>query len=134
MNKHIFVGNLVRNPEPFTTQGGTTGARFTVAVRKRFHREGQQDSYFYRVTAWRQLGELCMKYLAKGRKVGIVGTTDASAWIGRDDGQAHAQVEVTADEVHFLSPAAGTSGQSAPPVPDAAGDWTEADDDELPFN
>lgn len=134
MNKHIFVGNLVRDPETYTTQSGVSCARFTVAVRKRFHREGQQDSYFYRVTAWRQLGELCMKYLAKGRKVGIVGTPDASAWIGRDDGQAHAQIEVTADEVHFLSPAGGTGGQSAPPTPDETDGWTPADDDELPFN
>ena len=102
MNKQIITGNLVRDPEGGTTQGGVNYARFTVAVRKRYHREGEQDSQFIQVTAWRGLSDTCMKYLKKGRKVAVTGEPQARAWIGRD-GEARGGIEITADEVEFLS-------------------------------
>jgi single-strand DNA-binding protein len=55
------------------------------------------------VTAWRQLGENCAKYLAKGRKVCVVGPVSLSTYTG-NDGKTRAQMEVTADDVEFLTP------------------------------
>lgn len=102
MNKTMIVGNLTRDPETGTTPSGINWTRFTVAARKRYHKEGEQDSVFIRVTAWRALGDNCAKYLAKGRKVCAIGEIETSAYLG-NDGRAYASLEMTADEVEFLS-------------------------------
>ena len=143
MNQHMIIGNLVHDPETGTTQQGVNWCRFKVAVRKKYKREGGPDADFIRVTAWRGLGDTCAKYLAKGRKVFVAGTPSASAWIGQD-GQARCQLELTADEVEFLSSGGGGSqaptdadapperGGSAEPVDPESG-MTVVDPEEQPF-
>ena len=120
MNQHTIIGNLVRDPETGTTQGGVNWCRFVVAVRKKRAREGEQDADFIQVTAWRGLGDTCAKFLAKGRKVAVSGESRAGAWIGRD-GSAKGQIETTADDVEFLSPAGRgnePTDADAPPGPE----------------
>lgn len=144
MNKVFLIGNLTRDPELRTTQSGDSVCSFTIAVnRRRTARAGQPEADFFRITAWRQLGENCSKWLIKGKKVSVVGTVSASAYMG-NDGQAHANLEVTADEVEFLSPAntaeapttaqdfRGQSQQYNIPQPPGGG-FTQVDDLELPF-
>ena len=80
MNKLTIIGNLTRDPQLRTTQTGVNVCDFTVAVNRRQsaqqRQNGQQpEADFFRVTAWRELGENCSKYLAKGRKVAVVGPT-----------------------------------------------------------
>ena len=128
MNRIVITGNLVRDPEQFRTKNDISYARFTVAVRKRYHREDQPDSEFIRVTAWRGLGDSCMKYLSKGRKVGVIGAAGVSCYMGNDE-KPHATLEITADEVEFLSPAGQTAVSSEDPP---QMEPTEADDD-FPF-
>lgn len=103
MNQHIIIGNLTRDPEKGTTESGVNWCRFVVAVNKRHKKEGEPDADFIRVTAWRGLADTCAQYLTKGRKVCVVGVPQASAWIGQD-GKAKCQLELTADNVEFLSP------------------------------
>ena len=68
MNKAILIGNLTRDPEVRTTGSGTTVCTFTIAVNRRFQNQaGERVSDFFNIVAWRQLGELCGKYLSKGR-------------------------------------------------------------------
>lgn len=85
------------------TSQGISVCSFTVAVNRRNQKEGQPEADFFRVTAWRQLGENCAKYLAKGRKVCAVGPVSVSTYTG-NDGATKANLEVTADDVEFLSP------------------------------
>lgn len=147
MNQHTIIGNLVRDPETGTTQGGVNWCRFTVAVRKKRPKEGEKDADYIQVTAWRGLGDTCAKYLAKGRKVCVIGEPKAGAWIGRD-GSAKGQIEITADEVEFLSSGGGGRNEptddDAPPAYGAAGGpaaeetdpetgYTRVDPDEQPF-
>jgi len=142
MNQQTIIGNLVRDPETGATEGGVNWCRFTVAVRKKYHREGEPDADFIRVTAWRGLGDTCAKYLEKGRKVCVVGVPKASAWIGKD-GKAKGQIELTADDVEFLSGGGGGNGaptdDDAPPAaaPKAAVDeqtgMEVVDPEEQPF-
>lgn len=73
MNKYFIIGNLVRDPETGTTESGVNWCTFTVAARKKRPKEGEPDAEFVRVTAWRGLGDTCAKYLAKGRKVRVIG-------------------------------------------------------------
>ena len=144
MNKLFIIGNLTRDPELRTTRDGTPVCSFTVAVNRRFRQNAeagnQPEADFFRVTAWRGLGENCSKYLAKGRKVGVTGTVSVSTYTG-SDGTTRATLEVTADDVEFLSPR-GEGGMapampqnvpaSAAPVP-AGNDFVKVEEEDLPF-
>ena len=104
MNKLTIIGNLTADPELRTIPSGVSVCAFTVAVNRRFpsNKDERQTDYF-RVTAWRQLGETCSRYLSKGRKVAVIGEVTARAYESKD-GSLRASLEVTADEVEFLSP------------------------------
>ena len=120
MNKLTIIGNLTRDPELRTTQTGINVCDFTVAVNRKLSAQqkanGQQaEADFFRVTAWRELGEICAKYLAKGRKVAVVGPVSVRTYTG-NDGVTRANLEVTADDVEFLTPrdAQGAAPEAAP--------------------
>ena len=113
MNRHMIIGNLVRDPESGTTDSGYRWTRFVVAVNRRKPREREPEADFIRVTTWNALAENCMKYLRKGRKVACVGESSCHAWIGQQ-GDARGQIEMTAQDVEFISgPRDG--GADAPP-------------------
>lgn len=117
MDRLEFIGNLTKDPELRTTQTGISVCSFSVAVNKpltKAQREaGQQpQAKYYRVSAWRELGENCAKYLAKGRKVYVCGSVDVSTYTG-NDGMVHANLEVQANEVEFLTPRDAQGGAPA---------------------
>lgn len=135
MNKSIIIGNLTRDPELRTTQNGISVCSFTVAVNRRRGADKEPQTDFFRVSAWRQLGETCQKYLAKGRKVYVAGPVSVSTYKG-SDGSAKAQLEITADEVEFLTPKAEQPADqpAAAPAPARADGFVEVtDQEELPF-
>lgn len=142
MNKVFIVGNLTRDPELRTTNSGIAVCSFTVAVNKRLSADAKHpEADYFRVTAWRGLGENCNKFLAKGRKVAVTGSVSVSTHEGKDGTKA--TLEVTADDVEFLSPKSEASGSTAAPeqkskkieLPpsDVNGFVQVDDDDELPF-
>jgi single-strand DNA-binding protein len=139
MNKLTIIGNLTRDPELRTTSTGLNVCTFTVAVnRRRSGNSNQPEADFFRVSAWRQLGENCQRYLAKGRKVAVVGAVSVSTYTG-NDGNTRASLEVTADDVEFLSSrnedagyAPAAPAQSIPAAP-AMNGFEEVDDEDLPF-
>ena len=132
MNKIFVVGNLTREPETGKTDDGVKWTRFSLAVRKRYHKEGEPDSDFMRVTAWRALGESCAKFLAKGRKVAVTGSPGVYAWLGRN-GDPRAQIEITADDVEFLSPKAQSDQPAEAPPAAPEGGYVVVNDEEDPF-
>lgn len=146
MQKIFIVGNLTKDPEMRTTQNGIAVCSFNVAVNRRQGGNGENaEADFFRVTAWRQLGQICHQYLAKGKKVSVVGSVSASAYIG-NDGLARANLEINADEVEFLSPKSATNEQAyiqqereaiqneaAPAPAQKNSGYVEVDDEELPF-
>ena len=102
MNRLTIIGNLTRDPELHTTSSGHNACSFTVAVNRRKKVEGHPDADFFRVTAWRGLADVCQQYLAKSSKVAVVGTVSVNTYTA-NDGTTRASLEVTADEVEFLS-------------------------------
>lgn len=146
MNKVFLIGNLTRDPELRTTQSGIAVCSFTIAVNRRRASNaeaGQPEADFIRVTAWRQLAEICGKWLIRGKKVSVVGTVSASAYMDKD-GNPRASLDVQADDVEFLSPSNEAPGVSAGPPPKAAavqkaiaappgGEFMQVDDEDLPF-
>lgn len=113
MNKLTIIGNVTKEPEMRTTQSGLPVCSFNVAVNRRKGTQADQtEADFFRVTAWRGLAQTCHMYLAKGRKVCVVGTVSASAYTG-NDGKARASLEVTAEDVEFLSPRSDADAKEA---------------------
>ena len=102
MNKLTIIGNLTRDPELRTTTSGVNVCTFTVAVNRKRKIEGQPEADFFRVTAWRELGDICAKYLAKGRKVCVVGAVSLHTY--DSNGKTSASLEVLAEDVEFLTP------------------------------
>lgn len=141
MNKIILIGNLTRDPELRTTPNGISVCDFNIAVNDRRGRgqqgdNQQENTQFFRITAWRQLGENCHKYLVKGRRVFVSGPLTARTYAA-NDGTTRVSLEVTAEDVEFLSPAGtAASEQSAPPVdntPSRNEGFTNVAEDDLPF-
>ena len=117
MNKLVIIGALVRDPEQRVTPSGISVTTFSVACNRKHRQEGQPDADFFRVTAWRQLGENCAKYLSKGRKVCVVGPVSVSTYTGQD-GKTRASMEVTAEDVEFLTPKdTSATAVGGPPSP-----------------
>lgn len=127
MNNLTIIGNLTRDPETRTTASGLTACTFSVAVNRKVNGEDKPD--FFRVTAWRQLGENCARFLSKGRKVCVIGPVSLNTYTGQD-GKTRASMEVTADKVEFLSPRDETKQEA--PEPEQVFHPVEGEDD-LPF-
>ena len=147
MNKITLIGNLPRDPEVRSTPNGVTVCSFTIAVNRRFAgSNGERPTDFFRINAWRQLGEICGRYLSKGKKCAVVGELQARTYEGKD-GQTYMSLDVSADEVEFLSPkdqdGAGYSDRQpaysptseksdAAPINDLSG-FTDIEPDDIPF-
>lgn len=152
MNKVFLIGNLTKDPEMRSTQSGVAVCNFSIAVNRRFRnpQTGQQETDYLNIIAWRQLAELCSKYLAKGRKVAVAGSIQTRQYEAKD-GSKRTAWDIVADEVEFLTPQNQQSGaQSAPGAYTTAaskdsgaaytpqphndfGGFTQVDDEELPF-
>lgn len=99
---HIIVGNLGETPE-LREASGQPVTSFSVAVNTR--RGDKQTTAWYRVTAWNGLAETVVKYLEKGRRILVEGSSlRASAYIDRD-GNPRASLELTANRVQFMDSA-----------------------------
>ena len=150
MNKVYLIGNLTRDPEMRSTSTGIAVCNFSIAVNRRFKnaQTGQQETDFFNIVAWRQLAELCGRYLAKGRKVAVFGSIQTRTYEAQD-GSKRSAFAIVADEVEFLTaanaPSASSSDyhaavspapmqrQQAPAYAPADSGFTQVDDDELPF-
>ena len=134
MNKLTIIGNLTRDPELRTTTSGISVCTFTVAVNRKRSTNGDQETDYFRVTAWRERGEICAKYLAKGRKVCVVGPVSISVNTSESNGKTYANLEVTAEEVEFLSSRhEQTAPAPEPVVRDPATNYEQVDTEDLPY-
>ena len=138
MNKVILIGNLTRDPEQRTTPNGVSVCNFSIAVNRRFKNQaGEQVTDFFNIIVWRQLADTCARYLAKGRKVGVIGELQTRSYDAKD-GTKRTVVEIVADEVEFLTPRGerdiGGGAQANANIAGADMDgFSDINDDELPF-
>lgn len=132
MNQLTIIGNLTADPQVRTTSSDKNVCNFTVAVNRRQKNEnGENVADFFRVAAWGKLGDTCMKYLTKGRKVCVVGQVSVHAYAD-NEGNPRGSLEVFANEVEFLSPA-GEQSSAPTEQPAQTGGFTAVESDELPF-
>ena len=131
MNKLIITGNLTKDPELAETASGINYSKFTVAVSRNYsNADGERETDFFDVTVWRERAELCVKYLRKGSKVGIVGSVQFRTYED-DNGIKRKVTEINVNEVEFLTP----KPQSDEKPTKAGRQKLEEidDDDNLPF-
>ncbi len=110
MNKAILMGRLTADPEMRQTPNGVSVARFTIAVNRRFAKEGQQTADFISCVAWRQQAEFLCRYFHKGNMIAVVGSIQTRSWDG-SDGKRNYATEVVADEVYFTGEKTSGGGQ-----------------------
>ena len=102
MNKVIFMGRLTKDPEVRYTQSGEPMAiaRYTLAVNKRFKKQGEADADFIPCVAFGKQGEFAEKYLAKGRQIAVVGRLQVRNWED-NEGKKRVTTEVVVEEHYF---------------------------------
>ena len=143
MNKVILVGRLTKNPEIRYTQGEnpTAIARYTIAVDRRFKREGEPTADFINCVAFGKAGEFVEKYFRKGLRIAISGRITTGSFTNKDGVKVYT-TEVTVEDQEFAESkaeqaqnsgnatisSATTSGDGFMNIPD------NVDDSELPFN
>ena len=104
MNKVFLIGNLTRDPEIAETASGITVCKFSIAVSRQYKDDkGDYLTDFFNVVAWRTLGENCGKYLAKGKKVAVVGSLQNRSYEDRY-GIKRNVTEIVASDAEFLTP------------------------------
>ncbi len=102
MNKTILMGRLTKDPELTSTSNGISRCSFTVAVDRRFKSaDGERETDFIPVVAWRSTAEFVSRYFAKGQRIALVGSIQVRSWDDQQSGQRRYITEVVADEVYF---------------------------------
>lgn len=102
MNKVVLIGRLTKDPElRFTPGNGTAVASFTLAVDRRFKKEGQQEADFVPIVVWGKQAESTANYMSKGKLMGVSGRIQTRTYDAKD-GTKRYVTEVVADEVQFL--------------------------------
>src|SRR6266550_7918492 len=111
-NQAIVMGNLTRDPELRSTPSGQQVASFAVATNRQWtdaSGERKEAVEYHEIVAWGKLGELAAQYLAKGRKVMVVGRLQTQSW--EKDGIKRQRTEIVANDINFLdSPGAAGAG------------------------
>ena len=104
VNKWIGIGNLGKDPELRYTASGTAVASFSVACSERFKdKDGnqQEKTEWVNIVAWRQLAEICAKFLSKGSQVYIEGRLTTRSYDDKDGNKRYV-TEIAAEKVEFL--------------------------------
>src|SRR5256712_14115736 len=118
LNKIMLIGNLGKDPELQVTSEGTPITKFSLAVNrysKTSNGEREKETEWFNIVAWRQLAEICEKYLHKGSKVYIEGRLTQRKYTDRQ-GIPRISVEVNATGVEFLDSKQPVSGGDAIPI------------------
>jgi len=104
VNKVILVGNLGKDPELRYTPSGAAVASFSLATSERFkdrNGEMQEKTEWHNIVAWRQLAEICGKFLHKGKQVYIEGKIQTRSYDDRDGNKRYI-TEIVADQMQML--------------------------------
>lgn len=134
MNTVIMIGRLTKDPEVSYANSGTTIGRFSLAVDRRFKREGEPTADFFNCVTFGKQADFVEKYLKKGTKIAIVGEIQNNNYTNKD-GQKVYSTQIMVNQIEFAESkaAAGQQTQQA----GGGADWMNVSAgvaEELPFN
>lgn len=127
MNNVQLIGRLTKDPEIRYTQSQTAVVSFTLAVDRRFKKDGEQTADFISCKAWNKTAEFVSKYFTKGKRMALSGRIETGSYEGKN-GKVYT-TEVIADNVEFVD----SKEEKPEPAPD---DWLPVPEniqEELPF-
>ena len=139
MNKIIIIGRLTRDPEMRNSQGGTAVCRYSVAVDRRFKRDGEAEADFFNCTAFGKGAEFAEKYLRKGTKVVVSGRMQSDNYTNKDGQKVYGWQLIVEEQEFAESKAAASTGApvaSRPSAADAGDGFVNIDggiEEDLPF-
>ena len=134
MNKVILLGRLTRDPDVRYSQGNEPMciARYTLAVDRRFKKDGDQAGDFISCIAFGKSGEFAEKYYKKGTKIAIVGRIQTGSYTNKD-GQKVYTTDVVVEEQEFAESKSNSEPKPAPADSDGFMKIPDGVEDELPF-
>ena len=142
LNHIVLMGRLTKDPELRHTQSGTAVAAFSIAVDRDFkNQDGEKETDFIDIVAWRSTAEFVSKYFSKGRMAVVDGRLQIRGWTDKE-GNKRRSAEVVASSVYFgdsKKDGDSSGGQNTAYAETTAGyqpgEFTqlEADDSDLPF-
>lgn len=137
-NKWIGIGRLTKDAEVRYSQGANPMAiaSFSIAVDRKFKRDGEPEADFFNCTAFGKQAEFCEKYLKKGTKVVVSGRFQNDTYTNRD-GQKVYSTKCMVEEIEFAESKNASSNTSAPEQKadkDGFVSIPEGIDEDLPFN
>ena len=100
MNKVILLGRLCKDPEVSSSTSGTTFARYSIAVDRKFKKEGEPEADFFNCVSFNKQAEFVERYLKKGTKVVVTGRLQNNNYTNKD-GQKVYDVRIMCEEVEF---------------------------------
>ena len=110
MNKVFLIGNLTRDPELSETNSGIPMCRFAIAVNRSYSSsDGERQTDFFNVVAWRNLAENVGKYCKKGNKVAVSGSIQIRNYED-NQGNRRTAVDIVAQDIEFLTARNQNSG------------------------
>lgn len=142
MNKVILMGRLTRDPEVRYTQGDNASAvaRFSLAVDRRFKKDGEQTADFISCVAFGKTGEFIEKYGRQGTKFVVEGRIQTGSYTNKD-GQKVYTTDVVVEQVEFAESKASADGNTTnntanlnTPTDTSFMDIPDDISEELPFN
>jgi single-strand DNA-binding protein len=130
MNKIILMGRLTKDPEIRYSQNNTAIAKYSLAVDRRFKRDGDPEADFFTCSAFGKSAEFVEKYLKKGTKIVVVGEIHNNNYTNKN-GEKVYSFEVLVSEHYFAESKKSeenevVEGEFQPVPPSLA--------EELPFN
>ena len=134
MNKVIIIGRTTKEIDLKTTPNGTSVAEFSIAVRRTFKTNGENESDFFNCIAFSKLAETISRYVKKGDQVGIEGRLQTRNYTNREGKKVYI-TEIIVENVEFLQ-SKKQDEQTAPSFTDpfANAKFEEIDDgSDLPF-
>ena len=138
MNKVSLTGRLTRDPEVRYSNGDVTKgvARFTLAVNRRFKREGEPDADFINCVAFGRLAEFCEKYFRQGMKIEVSGRIQTGSYTNREGHKVYT-TDIIVEEQDFCERKNNDANAKPEPQGHDMGDgWATIPDgiaEELPF-
>ena len=131
----MLMGRLTRDPELKYTQNNVAVCKFTLAVNRRFAKQGEEKKAdFINIVAWNKSAEFCSKYFSKGQQVVVIGRIQVSTWDG-EDGKRQYFTDVVAEETYFAGGKSERSGDAKEPTQGNSEGFypIDEDDETLPF-
>lgn len=133
MNKVIMAGRLTGDPELRQTPSGVPVATASIAVNRKQSKEGEQQTDFFNIVAWRNSGEILAKYFKKGSSLALMGSLQTRSYTNKDGVKINL-TEIVADEVYFVDSKSDSDRLGFPEAPRVQPNFEPlAENDDLPF-